>query len=119
VCTCTYTHIYICAYAYIYTYVYIHIYICIYTYTYIHIHIHTYISTYTYTYIHTHTQVADLEDMYMGDNVKDQAAADAANFHGTMYGDGMMVMPKDWERLGMLFSIGLFCHINRPLLPHK
>lgn len=43
--------------------------------------------------------VADLEDMYMGDNVKDQAAADAANFHGTMYGDGMMVMPKDWERL--------------------
>ena len=55
----------------------------------------------------------------MGDNVKDQAAADAANFHGTMYGDGMMVMPKDWERLGMLFSIGLFCHINRPLLPHK
>jgi hypothetical protein len=57
--------------------------------------------------------------MYMGDNVKDQAAADAANFHGTMYGDGMMVMPKDWERLGMLFSIGLFCHINRPLLQYK
>jgi hypothetical protein len=46
------------------------------------------------------TGIADLEDMYMGDNIKDQAAADAANFHGTMYGDGMMVVPKDWERLG-------------------
>ena len=54
----------------------------------------------------------------MGDNVKDQAAADAANFHGTMYGDGMMVMPKDWERLGMLISTGLFCHINRSLLTY-
>ena len=46
------------------------------------------------------TGITDLEDMYGGDNVKDQAAADAANFGGTLYGDGMMVVPQDWERLG-------------------
>jgi len=51
------------------------------------------------------------EDMYMGDNVKDQAAADAANFGGTLYGDGMMVVPQDWERLGTSASL----HVTRPV----
>jgi len=57
------------------------------------------------------TGLADLEDMYMGDNVKDQAAADAANFGGTLYDDGMMVVPQDWERLGTSASL----HITRPV----
>ena len=62
------------------------------------------------------TGITDLEDMYGGDNVKDQAAADAANFGGTLYGDGMMVVPQDWERLGTAGTkTGLDLDLSRPL----
>lgn len=42
----------------------------------------------------------DPEDTYMGSDLRNLAAADAANFKGILYGDGMMVMPEDWVRWG-------------------
>ena len=61
------------------------------------------------------TGIADLEDMYMGNSIKDQAAADAANFDGSIYSDGMMVVPQGWERLGTAGTEGSTMTMSRPV----
>lgn len=54
-----------------------------------------------YKEIYTQDQGLDTEDIVMGNTAKEQAQAAAKKFNGTMYSDGMMVMPPEWERMGI------------------
>jgi len=41
-----------------------------------------------------------------GHTAKDDADAAAANFNGTIYSDGIMVLPSEWEQMGMITALG-------------
>jgi len=41
-----------------------------------------------------------------GHTAKDDADAAAANFNGTIYSDGMMVLPPEWEQMGVTTALG-------------